>query len=389
MKKKVLFINGHLNVGGVEKSLVDILKNIDLNKIDLELLLLEEIGDYATEIPEQVNIRMVDLHNTYGSVFGSIKRCIKDCDWKSLKLRIIFLLTKYLGKEKLYLAEKIFGEGKEYDCVVGFRPGIVTELAAYAINGKKKITWWHHGEFNLNPIQAKEYGNICKKMDQIVSVSNGCKEFLIKYYPEIEEKITVIPNMLNLSEIEQKSKMYIPYKKEEGVYDLVSVGRLAPEKHFENIIYAAKRMIENGIMNFRWFIVGDGEEKSLLRKNILEYELKDYVFLVGSKKNPYPYMKYADLFVHTSYVESQCLVALEAMSLGKVCVLTESIGIKEFAVNGKNCILAEATAKSLWNNIIGIIQGGFESDIMSAEARKTAESFSAEHIIIEIQNILK
>ena len=46
MKKKILFINGHLNTGGVEKSLADILRKIDLNKFDVKLLLLENYGDY-------------------------------------------------------------------------------------------------------------------------------------------------------------------------------------------------------------------------------------------------------------------------------------------------------------------------------------------------------
>ena len=40
MKKKLLFINGHLNVGGVERSLVDLLRNIDYNKYDIDLLYL-------------------------------------------------------------------------------------------------------------------------------------------------------------------------------------------------------------------------------------------------------------------------------------------------------------------------------------------------------------
>ena len=50
--KKLLFINGHLITGGVEKSLLDILKHLDYEKFEVDLLLLEELGDYASEIPE-------------------------------------------------------------------------------------------------------------------------------------------------------------------------------------------------------------------------------------------------------------------------------------------------------------------------------------------------
>ena len=82
MKKKILFINGHLNAGGVEQSLVDILCNLDLEKFDIELLLLEGFGDYTKEIPKQVKVRLFDLHNTYGSVITSIKKCLNLKDWK-------------------------------------------------------------------------------------------------------------------------------------------------------------------------------------------------------------------------------------------------------------------------------------------------------------------
>ena len=40
-KKRILFINGHLNAGGVERSLVDVLRHMDYTKYAVDLLLLE------------------------------------------------------------------------------------------------------------------------------------------------------------------------------------------------------------------------------------------------------------------------------------------------------------------------------------------------------------
>ena len=54
-KQKILFINGHLNAGGVERSLVDILKHMDYTKYAVDLLLLEDTGDYAVELPPEVH----------------------------------------------------------------------------------------------------------------------------------------------------------------------------------------------------------------------------------------------------------------------------------------------------------------------------------------------
>ena len=92
--KKILFINGHLNTGGVERSLVDILKHMDYTKYAVDLLLLEDTGDYASELPPEVNVLFRDIHHTYGSFASSIRRCIVAHDWMCLRLRFLFLLRR-------------------------------------------------------------------------------------------------------------------------------------------------------------------------------------------------------------------------------------------------------------------------------------------------------
>ena len=75
MKKRILFINGHLNTGGIERSLVDILEHMDFTKYAVDLLLLEDTGDYISELPDEVHVLFRDIHNTFGSVVSSLKRC--------------------------------------------------------------------------------------------------------------------------------------------------------------------------------------------------------------------------------------------------------------------------------------------------------------------------
>lgn len=54
-RKKILFINGQLNVGGIEKSLVDLLNWIDYSQYDINLLLLEGMGGYVESLPVMGN----------------------------------------------------------------------------------------------------------------------------------------------------------------------------------------------------------------------------------------------------------------------------------------------------------------------------------------------
>lgn len=378
--KHILFINGHLNAGGVERSLVDILKHMDYTKYTVDLLLLEDTGDYASELPPEVKVLFRDIHHTYGSFASSIRRCIVAHDWMCLRLRFLFFLQKFFGACALKRVATILLGKHHYDCVIGFRPGICSDLAAYSVQTDRKITWWHHGEFNVD---CAAYGDMCSKMNAVAVVSQSCKAMLQEKLPELESKLVCIPNMLDAVAIGQKAGNS-PYTGD--MLHIVSVGRLAPEKHFENIIPVAKTLRDMGT-DFVWHIVGDGPERSQLETLIAENNLKDHVILDGSKTNPYPYMKYADLFVHPSYVESQGLTVLEAMALDVPCVVTKSLGPCEFIEDGVNGLLTEQSPESLAEKVLAILNDKKLYQHIK-ENTKFPEQFSPERVVKQIETMI-
>ena len=379
-KKRILFINGHLNAGGVERSLVDVLRHMDYTKYAVDLLLLEDTGDYASELPSEVKVLFRDIHHTYGSFASSIRRCIVAHDWMCLRLRFLFLLQKFFGACALKRVATILLGKHHYECVIGFRPGICSDLAAYSVQTDRKITWWHHGEFNVD---CATYGNMCSKMNAVAVVSQSCKAMLQEKLPELESKLVCIPNMLDAVAIGQKAGNS-PYTGD--MLHIVSVGRLAPEKHFENIIPVAK-MLRDMSTDFVWHIVGDGSEQARLESLIVENDLKDHVILEGSKTNPYPYMKYADLFVHPSYVESHGLTVLEAMALDVPCVVTKSRGPCEFIEDGVNGLLTEQSPESLAEEVLAILNDKKLYQHIK-ENTKCPEQFGPERVIKQIETMI-
>lgn len=378
--KHILFINGHLNTGGVERSLVDVLKHMDYEKYAVDLLLLEDTGDYASELPPEVNVLFRDLHNTYGSFASSVRRCIAARDWMCLRLRTLFLLRKFLGSRALKSAATLLLGEHHYDCVIGFRPGICADLAGYSVKAKRRITWWHHGEFYVDRVA---YGAMCSKMNAVAVVSQSCKAMLQEKLPELESKLVCIPNMLDAVAIGQKAGNS-PYTGD--MLHIVSVGRLAPEKHFENVFPAAKALRQAGI-DFAWHVIGDGPERSKLEALIAENDLKDHVILDGSKTNPYPYMKYADLFVHPSYVESQGLTVLEAMALDVPCVVTKSRGPCEFIEDGINGLLTEQVPEDLTAKVLEILKNHALYQRIK-ENTKCPGQFSPERVMKQIETMI-
>lgn len=348
--KKILFINGHMNTGGVEKSLLDILRRLDYDSYNVDLLLLEELGDYGSEIPSNVHIHVKSLKNTYGPFLKSLLTCVKVRDWFGLQMRVIFLLMKFGGQRRISLAKKLLTKNQHYDYVIGFRPGICTQIAAFAVHAEGRATWWHHGEIN---VERQNYLECAEACDKVVAVSRGCSKMLADAFPTIRNKLIVIPNMIDQSYILQKAEEFCPYSRKD-VTQIVTLCRLSPEKHIENAIFAAQKLKEAGIA-FQWHLVGSGSEEEKLRQTAASAGVADVFLFEGNQANPYPYLKYADLFVHPSYIESQGIVILEAMALGIPCVVTKSLGPCEFIQDGVNGILTEKDPVAFTEEIVHIL----------------------------------
>lgn len=348
--KNILFINGHMNTGGVEKSLLDILRRLDYGRYNVDLLLLEELGDYADEIPSDVHIHLKSLKDTYGPLGKSLCSCIKNRNWFAFKMRLVFLLMKLMGQRRISLAKKMLTGGQHFDCVIGFRPGICTQIAAFAVNADVKITWWHHGEINVEQERYLECANSC---DKVVCVSKACSDLLSRTFPPLAQKISVIPNMIDISYISRKAAEFSPYSRKDVVH-IVTLCRLSPEKHIENAIAAAQKLKACGIA-FQWHLVGDGAQAHELRQMAISAGIAEYFFFEGNQPNPYPYLRCADLFVHPSYVESQGIVILEAMALSVPCVVTKSLGPCEFIQDRFNGLLTEQSPESLSEKVLEIL----------------------------------
>lgn len=345
-----MFINGHMNTGGVEKSLLDILRRLDYGRYNVDLLLLEELGDYADEIPSDVHIHLKSLKDTYGPLGKSLCSCIKNRNWFAFKMRLVFLLMKLMGQRRISLAKKMLTGGQHFDCVIGFRPGICTQIAAFAVNADVKITWWHHGEINVEQERYLECANSC---DKVVCVSKACSDLLSRTFPPLAQKISVIPNMIDISYISRKAAEFSPYSRKDVVH-IVTLCRLSPEKHIENAIAAAQKLKACGIA-FQWHLVGDGAQAHELRQMAISAGIAEYFFFEGNQPNPYPYLRCADLFVHPSYVESQGIVILEAMALSVPCVVTKSLGPCEFIQDRFNGLLTEQSPESLSEKVLEIL----------------------------------
>lgn len=103
---------------------------------------------------------------------------------------------------------------------------------------------------------------------------------------------------------------------------LIGVGRLTRQKGFDVLIDAVSKVRDSGL-SVNLLIVGEGEDRSKLQRQINNCNLTNSVNLLGHLNNPYPYIAHCDLFVLSSRWEDPGHAVIEAAALDVPILTTD------------------------------------------------------------------
>ena len=159
----------------------------------------------------------------------------------------------------------------------------------------------------------------------------------------------VIRNYIDYKKVLEKSEQEvddIAIKDDE--VNLVSVCRIVEQKALDRFAAVHKRLLNDGLKH-QVFVVGDGPARNTLNDLIEKLDIKDSFHLLGSRQNPYPYIKQADYFCLLSYYEGWGMVLDEAKILDKNILITDTAA--------KECVKDYAKAKVFDNTEDGVYEG--------------------------------
>ncbi len=173
-----------------------------------------------------------------------------------------------------------------------------------------------------------------RNMDYVIVLSNSMKEYLIKKGIKINQ-IKVVNNFIDELEIIKKKTEIIFDIKEEKIAKFITCSRIIKRKRIEFLIKGFEKIRDAGL-NFRFYILGDGEEKDHIKSLINYKNLKENIILLGHKDNPIPYIDRCDFYISASIAEGISRSVMEALFLGKPCILSDIDGHRELVIEGKN-----------------------------------------------------
>ena len=199
MKRNILILMPSMFIGGAERSLIGLLESVDYTKIEIDLFLYRQEGEFLKFIPHEVNLLpQIDEYTNFDRPiknvlfsknfkFG-IKRLKAKIDIKKRGKETVWSSLQYIYHNMMPLLPNL---DKEYDLAINFlNPA---EILVEKVNANKKMAWVHTDYTKLIPdkhLDLYTYSNV----DYIVNVSKDCEDKFLNTYPMLKSKSLVIEN---------------------------------------------------------------------------------------------------------------------------------------------------------------------------------------------------
>ena len=296
--KRIAIFSDNLRVGGIQKSLANLLKSNAFREWEVHVFLYDremffDLGDPGTRVklhflpPMPVWCKALPFGLIYR--FFSLPREIPDL---------------------------------EYDLAIDFDSyQNATALGALKVKAKKRVMWIHN-DVAIKRREEKKYDLLFRIMkgkyqyfDEFAAVSPGIVDSFRKETGVFNAPVTVIPNLIDGAEIRKKSLEACSLSVSSDSFNLVSVGRLCHQKGYDLLLEdfaCARKKRRDAVL----YLVGDGPDRQRLEAQAASLKIADSVHFLGNLSNPFPVLRQMDAFCLTSRYEGQGMVLWEAKAVG-------------------------------------------------------------------------
>ena len=320
-----------------EKAVINSIDSINrYSNKKISASLLETIGEWKNQekkiLEKKINVKRISNFNLikYLPKFGFIK--------SRISYLVVFLFTVY----KLHR----FLKTEKPDFLIIHLMTFIPLILLLFFNYKTKFILRISGFPKLNFLRINFWKFVGKKIFLITTPTKSTLELLQSSRIFNFDQLKYLPDpILNVKEIEKMKKEESFIEKEiSKKKTIISIGRLTKQKNFQFLINAFS-IIQKKNSELNLCILGEGEDRTKLERQIKNLDLTDKVFLLGNKKNIYNYLKNSDIFILPSLWEDPGFVLIEAGYMNKLIISSDCPnGPKELLENGKNGFLFKSNS---------------------------------------------
>ena len=362
-KISILLMSHKMNLGGTEKALLSFLNGLDNKKHHVTLLLLESGGDLFDAIPEWVQVEILPNFEEIKPIIFSPPHHLAKSKFLSGKFFEAFRTIKRYFTIKLtdrWYVNYIYALKNtpiiyHADVAIAFAgpSDFITYYVSEKVQAKTKYQWIHFDVGEV--IQNKKFGNTYYPLfDKIFCVSENAKRSFEKMFPLLLSKTSVFKNIVSHALVREQSTKGDTFSDSYNGLRIITLGRLSQEKGQDMIPEVVYKLKKEGF-NFRWYLIGDGKLYPEMQKKIISYNLEEDLILLGSKKNPYGYLRDCDVYVQTSRHEGYCLTLHEAKVFNKPVVTTNFLSASNLVKNKEDGLIVETSVEGLFEGVKSLL----------------------------------
>lgn len=328
-KIKVLFRLRSLEMGGVPRVVLDLLRNLPKDKFEFTLMLNLYQGELVKEIPADLKVIVVEKGKEQMSTNSFVQKM--QLIWRRLKLEV------YNRFPSILYALKV---PEKYDIEVS--PGYAEfDMVLNSPNKNSRKIGWFHTDVGYDKDQKRVLSRIekMKHFDFMIFGSKQTRQVIDDLYQVKYPKSTVIYNVIKVDEVLKKAELF-EHSYETTLPVFSSMGRLHHRKGYHTLMKVHKRLLEDGF-HHKIAVIGGGNEMENLKNQQKELAVENSFLLLDSQTNPYPYIKASDYFILPTQSESYPLVIGEVMCMRKPIISTNVGGIAEMIEDGVDGVLIQ------------------------------------------------
>lgn len=372
-KIKVLFRHRSMEMGGVERVLIDLLENLPRDIFDITFFLTLNQGELRTDIPKDINV----ITFQKGKEDMSNNKLLRTLQLIKRNLTLLF----YRKNPKL-LYKNIIKE--DFDIEIAPTYAEFENILSSPLQSRKIA--WFHTDVSYDPNQERVLNRInnLKKFDWVIFGSRQTRDVIKELFQIEYPKSSVIYNSIKIDEVRKKAKEF-PVK-----YDLhpvfSSMGRLHSRKNYHTLMNIHKRLLDEGYPH-SVAVIGGGGEMENLKKQAKELNVEKTFLLLDTQTNPYPYIKNSDYFVLPSESESYPLTIGEVMGLNIPIISTNVGGIPEMIDHQVDGYLVNPDENSIYEGMKLFLTDSSIPQQLKDNTEKAVEKFDNQKIYDAVTDV--
>lgn len=363
-------------------SMLEFLKKLDRTKYQISLYVMMEQGELSSDLPPDIRVLNQRLSNC--SVWGRQGRFRMAVTVLTSYFRNGSYMRKLAGLVKNFvqmmkagrvqidkLCWPMVAEGahrfeESFDLVIAWMEGGAAYYAAKHVKAERKAAFIHINYESAGYTLDMDQG-CWEQFGRIFAVSEEVRESFVRLYPQYKTKTLIFPNIIDVKKIRQKAQEPGGFSDDYDGFRLLTVGRLTYQKGYDIAIRTMSLLKKRGY-KVRWYVLGEGEERKCLKKQIAALGLEKDFCLLGQVENPYPYYKQVDLYVHATRYEGKSIAIQEAQVLGCAVIASDCPGNREQFISDRDGILCRLDPGEIADRIAVLLKDRTKREVFKREA---------------------